>query len=768
MSYLKDKVEYVSGSLVYGTGWGVTGSYSTSATVDADWGTVLSTSTEGMSFLKGDATLEVDNKYKVATGTVVSEYVTTSTNDSEWGTLESQVTSGTSYYKQTAKYEDGILKHAAKDIDDNPDLNSFAEGNAAWTTGMYETYANAQDNDGVLRGTIDQWGTLADSMTIGENYRWKDGSLASDYTTVTEYDVNFGITNYSETVGRSYDRDLWETFSVNAVSGGYTTTVDGAIIGAFSTGTIGDYTTGKYNEFGENLFSVTVGESYRLYGNDVNTAQVAVTGRYTTHTTYEFGQTSSGSTIGVSFAYGDKTGEYQTYNYYDDWGEQTHTVNNGTSGKMVRLKAGGEYYDKRSEYSTTTYMNEFGENEESYSAGTKFKSGLWTEKYTSYTQFENGRNSYSRNEGYNRFGNTLAYISESTFDDSGATISSVTTNDDAVRGIYTSTTHFTTDNSSLYPSDTVVDYTISDNTDDDRLAGGPAQVRTDYDYEEVNFTGSDGVGYKASAMLSMKQNDSRNTETYYKEHSLFDKDPQEREIEYVLADNSKEDIALGGTAQVRTDYTWVEEDVVGDDALTRVASVMGSTQATDSKMTYTEYTTDAHSSYYQDRSINYTETNNRFEDMAKGGPDRVTTQYYWDPVFDPNLRWYDADAGIIKTGKIVSVIGRTETDDSTHTRTYYKADPYETDVRKVVYDYIITDSTERDLAGGQSATKRTDYFWEEGTESHAGVTKYMSIMSRTETYDPNTPSIIYDVTVYTTSPSMDMYRATQVSVKDRV
>jgi len=111
--------------------------------------------------------------------------------------------------------------------------------------------------------------------------------------------------------------------------------------------------------------------------------------------------------------------------------------------------------------------------------------------------------------------------------------------------------------------------------------------------------------------------------------------------------------------------------------------------------------------------------------------------------------------------------------------TVYRDDPNEDDVKKVIYNYIRTDSTEREIAGGQENKKTTAYEWTDAQETRNGITKTVGYLSRTVTSNAEPDAVditnllpetvIYDTTIYTTSPAYFVYNdPDKVSIKDTV
>ncbi|MGB2631279.1 MAG: dockerin type I domain-containing protein, partial [Candidatus Omnitrophota bacterium] len=701
-----------------------TGVYTTDKTYDI-WGLVDSQITTGMSHLN-------DQPDKIR-----GSYTTTASNIDEWGMIRQTTTAGNSYTKGDINLLSG--EYVTQTIND-----TFGVMQSQTTTGVsYRDYKGTRVTTGSYNTTavdIDaDFGILLESHTEGEGYR-RDGSLSSVYSTVNKYEDTWGIANYSRTVGESYDRVMWEALGQKEVSGRYTTIVT------------------DYNEWGDQLQSETAGESLR--NGDI-------TGFYTTITTFQDGVTASGITDGISCRYGnanDKTGDYFTVNFYDEWGESQWSRTTGTSGKMIL----GEYV-KNNEYTTDSYMDEWGQTVTGDTVGRKFKYGMWTEIYTTHTDYDDGVTSYSFTEGTNRFGDILSYETDTYYDTYGGIYSTHTVNDHAARGIYESETYFTDNPYSDHPNDKIIDHMISDNTEEDIFDDGPLRVTTNYEY--VAFEEEDilGVKHTVAALYSTTADDSRNTLTVYKQSGLFPNDAEERNIDYMEAKNSDEDIVMGGPDRVITSYAWTTESVKGDDNVYRPAEVMDSTQADDSRNTFTKFQADSITGFYQDRNIDYTLSDNRFEDIVRGGPDRVTTDYYWKPLYDNSRYTYNEISGQFEPGKWVSALDYTLADDSAHTETVYKDDPVKDDAKKRVMDYVETDSSARDIASGHSAVKRTSYNWKEVSETRTvqgqQVTMTAAVLDWTETFDPQNSSVIYDITVYKDDPYSDKLTDTVINYR---
>ncbi|MFC1644229.1 hypothetical protein ACFL5C_02805, partial [Candidatus Omnitrophota bacterium] len=687
----------------------LTGGYTTDKSYTTDWGILSTQVTSGASHFKG--------RPDMARGT----YVTTATVDETWGIVTETVTTGESFYKGDSGQISGT--YATTTIND-PDwgtmLSQSTTGNSykgAQVVGNYETTAVNIDAD---------FGILLETRTTGRNYN-KEGNLSSEYTTSTYYDNTFGLTIGSLTAGESYHR-----FVAGEVTSRYTTVSQDE----------------DYDGWGDLLTSETVTRSYKYGG---------LSGQSTSVTTYSDGITIFNRTQGTSYMRGLEVdeylyaGEYTTENSYDEWGELTGYVTNGHSGRTITPTSdpNAQYYDRRDEYTTTTQVTNDGWQDplDSDTTGTRFKAGITTGTYTSHADYVDGLTSYTVSYNQNNFGDVISSVSETYYHDKTHStnpggIDYVTTeNTDVIRGVWSSETYYKDDPEpfSYYPEDVIIDHTISDNTPEDIFEGGPDRTRTDYTYETITIGGQN-----FSAMYETSQNDSRNSVTRYKANPFIAGDPQERIIDFVESDSTDDDKFLSGLDKTKTQYSWGELAVTGDDGFIRIIEGLYSTEANDYRQTRTYFSDDPASRDPSVRRILYTIVDNPPEEVARGGPDQYTTNYYWrDPqpiTGDPR-------------GSTVSALWYTEAEDRLHTKVVYTDDPSEVDPRRTIYDYILNDNTPRALAGGRGLKSRTDYRYATVAETQGSVSKNVSVLDWTQTYDTDNPETKYDTSYYKDAPS---------------
>jgi len=121
------------------------------------------------------------------------------------------------------------------------------------------------------------------------------------------------------------------------------------------------------------------------------------------------------------------------------------------------------------------------------------------------------------------------------------------------------------------------------------------------------------------------------------------------------------------------------------------------------------------------------------------------------------------------------VVRRWDTNnDFQNTKTYYKDDPFSDNIKKVIYDYIEVNNSEKAIAGGQADTIRTYYGWIDIAETRNGITRSVAAMDYIKMIDASwarnlTPTVvsayletllppeamIYDATFYMAAPNAE-------------
>jgi hypothetical protein len=742
---------------------GVTGEYTTEVMEkDPLYGTILRTRTVGSSL----------NKRENKTG-----IYTTNTYNDNWGVQDYSDTSGisqrdiedrhpstgeplgtysyvtTGRYTTDADYDDLGLQIFSETVGENYVLNkqSDSELSGEYTTTSEQIHF---DNYGMTLHSYTEGisykldatkvsgeystdtdfteGVQTSSQTRGRSYTQK-GSKSSEYTTDSTFDGVYGVINYSNTVGRNFDIDALET-------GTYTTQAGIGVGGGVAFLDLDeDVIPGtediefNFNPWGEMLASLTTGESYK---------EGITTGLYTTATMYVDGYTEGSITVGTTEKNSSKTGAYYTISEFDIWGNTEQSTTKGMTQK---------FGDLRGEYTTeSSWYDDWGDTVQSVTDGFAYQYGTTTEKYDTTNNYLEGIIQDSATYGVRYVSTISEYTTTTNYDsEKGFLEDSITHNRTIFNRDFEVRTFYGDDLKSDHSEDRLISYTETQNTEDDKYEGGPEWVTATYAYETVNILGDD-----KSALKSVIQDDYRKTETYYTQDWLHADDEGERLIEKIMAENMPEDILSGGADVVETLYNWTDIAVAG-----HMVNVLDYTEATnDSKHTFTYFTDDTKSSFHEDRVIEYTIRDNEFEDIQIGGDYTVRTNYHWGDI---TTFYY---VGAVPDQKTVRILERTTavTGDSKNTVIYYKLDAaYDVDtgnpnasrdVTKVVYDYILTDSSEREKQSGMPSEVKTGYDWDVIDAQRNGTTKKLSVMTKTTTVDFLNQGDIYNETYYKDDP----------------
>ncbi|MFA6609855.1 MAG: hypothetical protein WCT15_03300, partial [Candidatus Omnitrophota bacterium] len=725
----------------------IAGRYSTDATIIDEYGTVTRMVTDGVSLKKNrttgtyrttticdsygtqdnSVTIGSTTRYIEATDSyvVVGDYTTVSNFDT--------VHSGAQIYSLTSGRSYSITADAAKELGgvytteslgvhfDQYGImtDSFTEGvsykeNGSKISGDYVTHA--QFTSGVQ--------TL--NTTVGASYRHTaavKGSVQSTYTSVTKYDADLGISFYSNTEGKSFDMD-------SNLSGTYKTICGfdpaageerpAPFLDLDNDGQIDANVEFKFDQWGDMIASVTMGQSE---------SGGVKTGDYKTGTFFTDGYNSRSVTVGATEKAALKTGAYVIDSHFDNWGNTTGSMTRGSTEKRT---------DMRSDYTTTiAEFDAWGDAVTSVTSGSAYKCGTKTETFRTLSTYSMGIISTTQTYGERFVGATCEYTTTAYYDDvRGYIESSITINQMITGRSYTTETYYKDDIFSANPEDRVIDYTRTANDEDDIFNGGPLWVRADYEYEQLG---------NRSALKRISQDDSRHSETHFIQDNLNPNDEEERIIEKTVSDNTTADLANDGPDRVTTTYTWVNQLIAG-----KWDKILSFTIADDSKSSKTTFVQDPNSTYYEDRVIGSVEQDNDFEDIARGGVARITTTYDWvgksvsyDVAGEPHTR-------------TISVLDHTVGDDTKKTKVYYKDDDNSDDATKVLFDYVLSESTPRELQGGAPQDTKTKYTWEDSIVSKHGITKNISVLKETKTVDLANETVVINQSFYIDDINSDL------------
>ncbi|MDD5423110.1 MAG: hypothetical protein PHT32_06805, partial [Candidatus Omnitrophica bacterium] len=781
----------------YGTGTVyVTAMYETISTNDETWGILQAQTTGGTSFNsvgvtgRYTTTLDAINRFwgiiektktvgiSLKRDKMVGQYTTVSSNDITWGIQKNSHTDGNSLrYLENDPTSCKIMGMYSTDAEyDNFGVQVYSQTRGISNTighntgyeelaGKYTTTSYASDFDeyGLSKHSYTEgisykmngqkiageystnsyftFGVQTSSTTTGVSYRQSNGvrgTIAGSYTTESRSDVTYGVAIYSRTIGQSYDMQHYLVGIYTTISGFYAPygnelPADVAFLDTNLNG-VPDIVF-DYDPWGDMQASLTLGYSEK---------DGIKTGSYSTATLYEDGYTTRSLTSGRSEKNGWMTGEYVTDSAFDYWGNTSATTTVGESCKEYMI-GGVRQADVKGVYTTfTNTFDDWGDQTMSVTRGVSRNYGIDLETYESVNTYHNGLTVKTTQHGDRNTGVVADYTTETFYDASwGYIVSSTTTNRMINATSYADKTysvetyykaHLADDGTVASPhyDDRLIDFTITENNDEDRYNGGPEYVRAVYSYTTFTY-GS----YSTLAMSKITQNDFKHTATYYRQNQLITYDDQDRIIDYIEADSSRQDLAQGGPGRVKTNYWYAIVDIDANGPRSDMVEVIDYTSANDSRNSFTYFMKPAEMKlagltniYFEENIIKETVQDNELDDMRRGGSERINTRYTWGTA----VNTYDAGTN----SREVAVMKETRViNDSKKTHTVYLDDPSVLDdpTKRDIW-YIETNVSLREQQSGlYTTTTKSVYQWETVQPVRNEVQKKFRVIKMIKTID---------------------------------